>query len=457
MEEIAAMNYFLVATFVWSWWAVVTAAPNMVVFIADDHGYLDSEVYGAKDVRTPNMVRLAQSGMTFTHCFVASPSCAPSRAAMLTGLMPARNGAEANHAKPRAELKKLPAYLQEIGYEVAGFGKVAHYNHDKDYGFDHYDKEHAPTVVREFLERRNKSKPLCLFVGAHAPHVPWTTNAAYSIDSVQLPVTHLDTPETRVFRSRYYTDVTKADAEFGEIYELGRQHLGTNVLYIFTSDHGAQWPFGKWNLYDAGIRVAFIAAWPGVVAPGSRSAAMVSWVDILPTLIEVGGGTPPANIDGRSFAPVLRGGARPHRDRIFSTHSADGRMNVYPIRAVRTRDWKYILNLHPEFKYTTHIDAAQDRDGVKYWRSWQAVAATNSPAAQVVKRYQERPREELYDLENDPFEQHNLAAEGAHSKRLREFRAELNNWMEVQGDKRTVFEQPRLLDKTPRSGQESGL
>jgi uncharacterized sulfatase len=97
------------------------------------------------------MLRLGQNGMTFTHCFVASPSCAPSRAAMLTGLMPARNSAEANHTKPRGELKKLPAYFQEIGYEVAGFGKVAHYNHDRDYGFDYYAKENTPAVVQTAL------------------------------------------------------------------------------------------------------------------------------------------------------------------------------------------------------------------------------------------------------------------------------------------------------------------
>lgn len=429
------------------------AAPNIVVFLADDHGFLDSEVYGAKDVRTPNMARLASAGMTFTHCFVASPSCAPSRAAMLTGLMPARNGAEANHSKPRAEIKKLPAYFREIGYEVAAFGKVAHYNHDRDYGFDHYDKDHAPEVVRRFLESRNKSKPLCLFVGAHAPHVPWTTNANYKPNAVAIPGTHIDTPATRHFRARYYTDVTKADSELGGIYDLAQRHLGTNLLFVYTSDHGAQWPFGKWNLYDAGMRVPFIAAWPGVIKNNSRSDAMVSWTDILPTLAELAGGQPPSEIDGRSFAPVLRGQATQHRDRIFSTHSGDGRMNIYPIRALRTRDWKYIFNLHPEFKYTTHIDAAQDRDGVRYWRTWQEAAKTNEAAAQIVSRYHARPKEELYRLRDDPLEQRNLAADKRYARQLAELRNELTAWMEAQGDKKTVFNQPRLLDK-PRDVSE---
>lgn len=430
--------------------ACAAARPNIVVFTADDHGFWDSEVYGAKDVRTPNMLRLARGGMAFTHCFVASPSCAPSRAAMLTGLMPARNGAEANHSKPRAEIKKLPAYLRELGYEVAGFGKVAHYNHDRDYGFDHYEKRHAPEVVQEFLEKRDQTKPLCLFVGAHAPHVPWSTNTSYMADALRVPAAHVDTPRTRDFRAAYYTDVTKADTELGGMYDLARARLGTNTLFVYTSDHGAQWPFGKWNLYDAGIRVPFIAEWPGVIAPGSRTDAMVSWIDILPTLVELAGGVPPADLDGRSFARVLRGETPRHHDRIFTTHSGDGRMNVYPVRSVRTRDWKYILNLHPEFQHTTHIDAALDRDGVKYWRTWEAAARTNAEAHRIVRRYRARAQEELYDLRRDPLEQENLALDRDQAERLQQFRAELEKWMELQGDKKTVFNSPRLLDKTQK-------
>jgi N-sulfoglucosamine sulfohydrolase len=96
--------------------------PNIVIFLADDLSQEDTSPYGENIIRTPNMQRLAQAGMTFTRAYVASPSCAPSRAALLTGLMPARNGAEANHSKPRPELTKWPAYFQRLGYEVAAFG-----------------------------------------------------------------------------------------------------------------------------------------------------------------------------------------------------------------------------------------------------------------------------------------------------------------------------------------------
>ncbi len=410
------------------------ATPNIVIFLSDDHGQLDGAVYGAKDVRTPNMKRLADAGMTFTHAFVASPSCAPSRASLLTGLMPARHGAHVNHAAPKAEIKKLPAYLKELGYEVAAFGKVAHYNQDKQYGFDHYDKDPSSKTVAAYLAGRAAAKPLCLFVGTHQPHVPWPEKTDYDPAQVAIPPAHLDTPETRAFRARYYADVSIADTELGGIYDLVRDKLGREILFLHASDHGSQWPFGKWNCYDAGTRVPFLAVWPGVVAPGSTSDAMVSLVDLLPTLVEVAGGKPPAGIDGRSIAPVLRGARKDHRDRIFTTHTRDGKVNVYPIRSVRTREWKYVRNLTPDAEHTTHIDKMRARDKGGYITSWEERAKTDPAAKAVVDRYYRRPAEELYDLRADPHELKNLAADPAHAGTLASLRAEVDAWMKEQGD-----------------------
>ncbi|MEO7317448.1 MAG: sulfatase-like hydrolase/transferase, partial [Chthoniobacteraceae bacterium] len=434
--------------------------PNIVVFLTDDQSQTDSTVYGSKDLRTPNMARLAAAGMTFDRAFVASPSCAPSRAAMLTGLMPARNGAEANHAKPRDDLKKLPEYLQELGYEVAAFGKVAHYNHGKLYGFDHtefegfHDHRGIPAAVDYLAKRDTKTaKPLCLFVGTNWPHRPWPEeHGGYDPAGLALPATQVDTPETRDFRARYDHAVTKADDDFGTIYDAALQHLGKETLFLFSSDHGAQWPFGKWNLYDDGIRVPLIVSWPGMILPGTRCEAMVSWIDFLPTLVEAAGGTAPkvgdgkGEIDGRSFLPVLRGERQEHRERIFATHSGDQKMNIYPIRSLRDEGWKYIWNLHPEFKFTTHVDRAKVADEVSYFRSWEKAAATGDVHAQAtVRRYHERPAAELYDLAADPLEQRNLAADAAHAGRVKAMHAELDEWMNAQGDKRTVFDTPILL------------
>ena len=426
------------------------AKPNLVLFLADDMSQLDTTVYGAKDIQTPNMQRLADEGLTFNQAFVASPSCAPSRAALLTGLMPARNGAEANHSRPRPELKKLPAYLQKLGYEVVSFGKVAHYNHGPEYGFDHvshegYHNDACVAAAAEYLSKRRSDKPLCLFVGTNWPHVPWPQDGDYDPASVQLPPTLVDTPETRQARARYYAAVTKADDDLGIVRAAVREHLDpNNTVFFFTSDHGSQLPFGKWNLYDAGIRVPFIVTWPGKVKPSTRSDAMLSWVDLLPTLVEIAGGDAPEKIDGRSFAPVLRCESTEHRDEIYTTHSGDGRFNVYPIRALRTKEWKYILNLHPEYQFASHVNRAASGDGPNYFRSWEAAAKNDQRAAMIVDRYKHRPAEELYDLAADPHEQHNLANDPGHAKRLAEMRERVADWMKEQGDERKVYSEPLL-------------
>ena len=453
----ALMRAILLVCFVCTLAADAATRPNIVVFVADDHGFADSEVYGSTEVRTPNMLRLAAAGLTFSNAFVASPSCAPSRAALLTGLMPARNGAEANHSKPRAEIKKLPAWLQELGYEVASFGKVSHYKHTQDYGFDYFahdafhEHEAIPAALK-WLRERSSEKPLCLFVGSNWPHVPWPEDAnSAPAPSANLP-NHVDTPETREARRRYFAAVARMDTELGHVYDASRARLGTNTLFLHTSDHGAQFPFGKWNCYDAGIRTSLIVAWPGVVKAGTSTGAMVNWVDILPTLVGAAGGKVPADIDGRSFLGVLSGQETSHRDRIFTTHSGDGNMNVYPMRSVRTADWKFILNLHPEFQFTTHIDL-DPRAGAKagywggYWKSWMDAAATNAAASDMVRRYHRRPSEELYDLRADPHEQQNLAGDARHAALRTSMRQELESWMTSQGDKRTVFNKPRLLNE----------
>ena len=181
--------------------------PNVVVFVTDDHSLLDSTVYGATDVKTPNMERLAKAGLVFDRAFVASPSCAPSRAALLTGLVPPRNGAEPNHARPRPEIKKLPAYLQELGYEVVAFGKVGHYQQTSEYGFDlsAHNKFHEDICVSagiDWLRARKSAKPLCLFIGTNWPHVPWPGDPeGFTPAVVKIPPTHVDTIATREMRT----------------------------------------------------------------------------------------------------------------------------------------------------------------------------------------------------------------------------------------------------------------
>lgn len=433
--------------------AAEPARPNIVIFLADDLGWKDCSVNGGADARTPNIDRLAAQGMTLTRAFVASPSCAPSRAALLTSLDPMRTGAMLNHTRPRPSARRWPAYFHDLGYEVAAFGKVAHYGFVRDDGFDHashfsYHQDDCVEAAIEWLKRRPAGKPLCLMVGTNWPHVPWPTDES-ALGRVSIPPTHVDTPETRSARARYLAAVANADRDLGLMLDATRAVFGDDALFLFTSDHGAQLPFGKWNLYDAGVRTPVIAAWPGRIKPGSTSDALVSWIDLLPTCLEAAGGEPPPSgpsdgqVSGRSFLPVLRGETDQHRDRIFLTHSGDGGMNQYPMRAVRRPQWKYIRNLNPAGEFHTHIDKAAAGDGRSYWDTWVAKAKHDPTAAATVRRYYVRPAEELYDVIADPWEQKNLAADPVHAGVLAELRADLDAWMAETGDKGMATE--RLL------------
>lgn len=422
--------------------------PHIVVFLSDDHTLADSSLFGSTDLQTPQMQRVAAQGLVFDRAFVASPSCAPSRAALLTGLMPARNGAERNHARPRGDIKKLPAYFHDMGYEVVAFGKVGHYNQTTEYGFDiarHYNY-HDDVAVDEaikWLEARDSDKPLCLFVGTNWPHVPWPKVTTIDVDGVVIPESHVETPETRESRAQYYQAVRTMDDELGKVFDAAYKKLGENTLFVHTSDHGAQWPFGKWTLYDDGLRTPLIAVWPGHIEGRRRTNAMVSWVDILPTLVDAAGGEKPSDLDGRSFLPVLRGDRDEHRDEIFAAHSGDGNFNVYPSRAMRDERFKYIRNLHPEFKFESHVTSAM-RDS-PYWPSWVAKAKYDEDAARKVRRYQQRPGEELYDLRNDPLEFNNLAESPEHREKLEAMRSRLTEWLHQQGDKQRIYGLPKLL------------
>ncbi len=422
----------------------IHAKPHIVVFLTDDLGGDDTTVYGSKDVSTPNIERLAAMGMTFDRAFVASPACAPSRAALLTGLMPARNGAEANHTYPRPAVPYLTTAMKGLGYEIASFGKVVHGNNKAEYGFDYYSHPRVGLAgnVSDYFDQRQSDKPLLLMVGDRRPHVPWTTESIYQPSEVSLPPYFIDTPETRLHRARYFSDIAGLDSEFGAVMALAGERLGDDVIYVFTSDHGGQWPFGKWNLYDAGIRVPLIVAWKGRIKAGTRTDAMVSWVDLMPTLIDLAGGAIPDGIDGRSFAQVLTGRESSHRDLIFTTHSGDGVFNVYPIRSVRTAKYKYILNLLPEHIHTNHSDILRKDGAGAFWDSWDEAADSDERAAGIVRKYFQRPSEELYDVSQDRLEQVNLMADPKFADIAGALRAVLEDWMQEQDDQQTVFNDP---------------
>ncbi|UCS91711.1 sulfatase [Echinicola marina] len=418
--------------------------PNIIVYLSDDLGYLDTSPYGAKVVETPILEQLSKEGMKFNNAFVATPSCAPSRAALLTGLLPARNGAETNHSYPKEGIPYLIKNFKESGYKVYAFGKVAHYGGNDKCGFDyHLDQQvNLERNIRHFFDSVKVEGPVCLFVGDRRPHVAWTKQMDYSPDEVDLPPYFVDTKPTREHRSRYYTDITGLDSEMGKVLDYLTPIFGENTLTLFTSDHGAQWPFGKWNLYDAGIRTPLIVKWPGVIQAGAESDAKVSWIDILPTLLDISGSEIPKGLDGQSFKRVLEGKQTHFRDEIYTTHSGDGKFNIYPIRSVRTDQYKLIWNLVPDAYHTNHSDILRKDGAGAYWDSWDQKALKDLKAAAIIKKYYERPEWEFYDLKTDPDEQKNLMDDPEYQKEIVKLKKRLTKWLDKQNDELKTYREP---------------
>jgi arylsulfatase A-like enzyme len=421
--------------------------PHIVLFISDDHSARDCGPYGASDVRTPNLDRLASEGLTCDAAFTSSPTCAPARSAMYTGLFPFRNGAHANHTLIKDNIRTLPHYMHALGYRVIIAGKT-HIGPRENFPFEYHPKTNFmppgkhhilwtdldTSAIDHIIASHDAKQPLCLLVCAHSPHVYWE-DGDYDPAKVQLPPNFVDTPETRKMRAQYYNDVTHLDTQVGAVLEsLARHNLADDTLFLYTHDHGSQWPFNKWNLYDGGIHSPLIIRWPGKVKPNTRTDAMISTIDLLPTFIDAAGGSVPTDIDGVSFLPLLNGTRTTHRDAIYATHTGDAKMNRSPMRCVRTSRYKFIHNLLPQDSYRTHIDAGEDLDGLFYWKSWVERAKTDEKAKTLVDRYHHRPAEEFFDLANDPFEMKNLANDPKQAETIAKLRDQLNRWRLQQGE-----------------------
>jgi len=433
--------------------------PSIVLFMSDDHGVDDSGAYGDTYVQTPSIDRLTRQGMQFTRAFAASPLCSPSRCVVATGLMPYRNGGHKFGTPIKPGLRTMPMYLKELGYQTVHVGKF-HHAPRKQFPYDMVikDEHAAPAFVTECAV----AKPLFLVVCDHCPHTPWEKNKIYDPAKIALPPNFVDTPQTRRLRADYYTEVTQADRLLGQVLDaLDERGWQNNTIVLYTSDQGANWPFAKWCLYDGGIRVPLVVRWPGKVKPGSVTGAMVSLADLLPTLIEAAGGSSPNDLDGRSFLPVLTGERDEHRRVIFATHTGNdnggpGIANHCPARAIRTATHKYILNLRPERTFTTHITGCRPGSPhyLAFWDSWVEKAKTDEHAARLVDEYMHRPAEELYDLEEDPYERRNLAGDSSHAGLLRSLREQLAQFRSQQGEPELSW---RLPSPTGDTAPETGI
>jgi N-sulfoglucosamine sulfohydrolase len=421
--------------------------PNIFMILADDATVWDFGCYGDKCVRTPNIDKLAQEGVQFNNMFTPAPMCAPARAAVFTGLYPMRNGCHPNHTKVKSEIKTVVHYMTHLGYRTILLGKK-HILPEANFPFEYYNDDISVLGPGRDLERilaNPGDKPLCIFMCKFSAHWDWpTNNHNYDPNTVSLNPYLIDTPETRKLRANYYSKVTDLDIGVGKTLQLLKDKgFYDNTVFLWTTDQGTLWPHERQNIYDAAVKVPFIIRWPKHIKAGVKTDALASFIDLLPTFIELAGGDVDKvvkacggqQLDGKSLLSILLNKASDIHSEVFAIASYDV-LEGYPMRAVRTKTHNYIYNIDWYFRYPTawQLDLPYSKDMSPVWKSWQEKAKTDAAARKQINAYLFRPQEELYDIIKDPFELNNIADDPNQKAILKEMRNKVKDWMKQQGD-----------------------
>lgn len=414
------------------------ARPNFLFILSDDHGIIDAGCYGNPVIKTPNIDALANEGLLFSRAFTPAAMCAPSRSSLFTGLNPHRHGCYMNHGSVSEEVQSIPHYLGQLGYRVGLAGKT-HIKPKEAFPFEYMPL--TLDAIEDFMSRSNK-EPFCLFVATNDPHAEkigsrrgFRPSSLYDPNNIPLPPYLVDTAETREQRAGYYDLVTRLDSLVGDISALvDNLNVSNLTLLTYASDHGASFPFEKWTCYEAGLNLPMIMRWPGRIKSGTQTDAMISFIDVVPTLVDLAGGSPTAlKFDGRSFKSVILENSTKHHEYIFGTHTTEGIVNgsYYPVRSIRNMRYKYIQNTNSDGAFTNIITASENQAG---WGSWVQKAEHDPFAAKQVRLYQKRPLEEVYDLKHDPHEMRNLNADPAYNEIKTDLKVRLTDWMHSQND-----------------------
>ena len=410
--------------------------PNIVVVIADDLATHEIGAYGGVNVATPHIDRIAREGVRFTNCFVTTSASVPVRASLFTGLYPVSNGTWKNHQTSRSDIKSITTYLPELGYQVWRTGKTHTTPHSVFQfvdipGFEENCVLETADYFTDSLEMRirNAKTPFALFVCSTHPHTPWTVGDPTTFDPEKLVMPPIlpDNKEFREYYRRYLAEIKALDEEVGAVWKmLERTGQLDNTLFMFLGEQGGQLPGGKWTLWDYGVHSAMIARYPPQIKPGTVSNILVQYEDILPTWIELAGGTPDPAIEGKSFLPALFGKKREIRKWAYGNHNNVPEGPPYPIRSVRDKRYKLIWNMTPNADYME-----KHMMNSKTWTYW---LYGDENVKKLADRYVRRPEFEFYDIKKDPWELNNLASDRKHAKRIAKMKQELERWMKQQKD-----------------------
>jgi uncharacterized sulfatase len=408
--------------------------PNFVFFLTDDLNKEYYGCYGHENSPAPTLTEFAKQGMVFDQAFTGQAICAPSRSMIFTGKYPLRNGAFKNHAPVYDGTRSICHLMKELEYDVILCGK-SHVSPAASFPWTIQMESVAPSANRDkytrpavpigqlesYFKNRNdrSSAPFCIMATSYYPHGERPATSDFTASDVQLTRFQRDTPRTRASEASFYQAIKNSDDEFAQVLGLLNEYdLADNTVVLFAADHGR---FGKFSLKDSGLAVPFVVRWPGVVKPGTRSDALVSFADVLPTILDIAGGDPVQDFDGKSFVSVLKGQREAHHEYVYGVMTNQGiiEAHVFPGRMIRSKRYKYIRNDN-----AMEVVQRKEKLGQKL-----------SPFLQLgAARHPGVPEEELYDLVDDPAEQLNLASVPAHAEVKSELKRKLQDWMMAQND-----------------------
>ncbi len=433
--------------------------PN-IVWISNEDMSPHLGVYGDALARTPVLDRLAKESIRYTRAFTTAPVCAPSRAAIITGMY--QNAIGAQHmrttedrvpelpgpylAVPPFYVKAFPEYLRAAGYFTSNRVKT-----DYQFGepFTIWDDVGNDAHWRR---RPDKSQPFFSvfnLVVTHEsqifPSSPARKGKPLVTDPAKVPVPpyYPDTPLVRQELARMYDNIADMDRQAGEILEqLQADGLADNTIVFYWSDHGDGVPRAKRSLYDSGLHVPLMIRWPKMdpAIANSVNDQLVSMIDLAPTVLAMAGVDVPAHLQGRVLAGPKAVGAPTYvfaaRDRMDTEYDM--------MRSARDTRFLYIRNFAPEQPYAGHIIYRNQSDIMQEWFRLQAERALSGPAALWMRTH--RPAEELYDTQADPHQIRNLADVPAHKETLQHMRRAVTDWMTRINDQGLVNE-PEMIQR----------
>jgi len=402
--------------------------PNILWIIADDLSP-DLGCYGNQVVHTPHVDQLANEGMRFTHAFATNPICSPSRSALYTGMYQTTIGAHQHRTFQTAPLpdsiQAIPQLFEAAGYFTSnGYGTPESRPGKTDFNFK------ADSIFEGTdWSQRKPGQPFFASVQIHFPHRTFEQDTLYPVDpgEVALPPYYPDHPISRKDWSDYLESVQQMDRELGKILNrLETEGLVENTVVFFFSDHGRPHLRAKQWLYDAGIQVPLIVRWPGKIDLGT-SDQLVSLVDISAASMKLAQIDIPDYLHGLDFLDKDKS-----RSYIFATRNRADAV-VDHIRAVRDKQYKYIRNFMPEKPYTqfghyklynypilTLMHYLNSKDSLN--------------EAQKLFMQPQKPQEELYDIQVDPWEIHNLAYDPVYKELRQQMSEVLDEWMQQTRD-----------------------